>query len=192
MQSLKSLIKFIINFLNHPYFKVTSLINWSHIIWSQQVDNFHLLEERLKHVHFITCNYKLITINFLAILQQKHNQWIEISFLFWAVLYWVVIIQNVLTIFEIIGYILNFYPILTWSKPYFLLPWLYLRAIKAIYLKTLLGFLVLYLWMKEAISLALFVEFMITEMVLIGNSPVFTKCVHNYLNFKSWLFYSNS
>ncbi|CAK9829352.1 hypothetical protein ANTRET_LOCUS6708, partial [Anthophora retusa] len=82
-----------------------------------------------------------------------------------TVLSWIVITRIVIAHVYTFTYVTNIYPILTWSRPNLLLPWLILSFFKNVVLEVIVIAVGLLLWYDKRFSLAIFLEFVLMKVV---------------------------
>ncbi|XP_076760915.1 uncharacterized protein LOC143429270 [Xylocopa sonorina] len=82
-----------------------------------------------------------------------------------TILSWIVITRIVIAHVYTISYAANIYPILTWSRPNLLLPWLILSIFKDIVLEVIVIAVSLLFWYDKRFSLPIFLEFVVVKVV---------------------------
>nr|XP_033340382.1 uncharacterized protein LOC117228638 [Megalopta genalis] len=82
-----------------------------------------------------------------------------------TVLSWIVITRIVITHVYTFTYLSNIYPIITWSRPNLLLPWLILSFFKNVVLEVVVIVIGLLLWYGSPFSLVVFLEFIFIKLV---------------------------
>lgn len=87
-----------------------------------------------------------------------------------VVLSWIVITRIVIAHVYTFTYLSNIYPIITWSRPNLLLPWLILSFFKNVVLEVVVIVIGLLLWYGNPFSLVIFLEFIFVKLVPLGKS----------------------
>ncbi|KOC60611.1 hypothetical protein WH47_07972, partial [Habropoda laboriosa] len=82
-----------------------------------------------------------------------------------TVLSWIVITRIVIAHVYTFTYVTNIYPIITWSRPNLLLPWLVLSFFKNVVLEVIVIAVGLLLWYDNRFSLVVFFEFVLMKVV---------------------------
>ncbi|KZC08249.1 hypothetical protein WN55_09152, partial [Dufourea novaeangliae] len=82
-----------------------------------------------------------------------------------TILSWIVITRIVIAHVFTITYVTNFYPIVTWSRPNLLLPWLLLSFFKNVFLEVIVIVIGLLLWYGRPFSLVVFLEFIFVKLI---------------------------
>lgn len=82
-----------------------------------------------------------------------------------SVLSWVVITRIVIAHIYTLTYVTNIYPIITWSRPNLLLPWLILSFFKNVVLEVIVIAIGLLLWYDRRFSIPVFLEFILVKLV---------------------------
>ncbi|XP_053970758.1 uncharacterized protein LOC128872275 [Hylaeus volcanicus] len=82
-----------------------------------------------------------------------------------TVLSWIVITRIVIAHVYTLTYVTNIYPIVTWSRPKLLLPWLILSFFKNVVLEVIVIVIGLLLWYDTRFSIVIFLEFIFVKLV---------------------------
>ncbi|XP_076287411.1 uncharacterized protein LOC143212451 [Lasioglossum baleicum] len=82
-----------------------------------------------------------------------------------TILSWIVITRIVIAHVYTFTYLSNIYPIITWSRPNLLLPWLILSFFKNVVLEIIVIVIGLLLWYGNPFSLVVFLEFIFVKLI---------------------------
>ncbi|XP_043248685.1 uncharacterized protein LOC122395309 [Colletes gigas] len=82
-----------------------------------------------------------------------------------TVLSWIVITRIVIAHVYTFTYVTNIYPVITWSRPNLLLPWLILSFFKNVVLEVIVIVIGLLLWYESRFSIFVFLEFIFVKLV---------------------------
>ncbi|XP_076170996.1 uncharacterized protein LOC143148495 isoform X1 [Ptiloglossa arizonensis] len=99
-----------------------------------------------------------------------------------TVLSWIVITRIVIAHIYTFTYVTNIYPILTWSRPNLLMPWLILSFFKNIVLEVIVIVIGLLLWYESRFSIFVFLEFIFVKLI-----PLFLAIYNWYSNSRLFL-----
>ncbi|KAL2740003.1 MATH and LRR domain-containing protein PFE0570w-like [Vespula maculifrons] len=127
---------------------LNSTLEWHPFDWSQQIEKIWNLS--------LTQQYFFFSTDF--------EYWIK------TILTWIVITRKIAAYVYTFLYMINFYPILTWSRPNLLLPWLILSFFQNLILKSIVITIFIWLWGRERFSSFRMIEFVLVELLSLTNS----------------------
>ncbi|XP_034188327.2 uncharacterized protein LOC117608015 [Osmia lignaria lignaria] len=122
---------------------INSTLDWSPLKWTNE----------LEQIQNISLSYSTLILSTIGEDRIK------------SVLSWIVIIRIIIAHIYTFTYLTNIYPIITWSRPCLLLPWLILSFFKNVVLEVIVLAVCLLYWYDKRFSLAIFLEFIIVKLV---------------------------